>query len=68
MAHFKRGYAATRAKTRPRLFTTPARWNIIHHSRPRRHENRRICLALERGLDPNLAVWPLEKRPHHYFW
>jgi hypothetical protein len=68
MAHFKRGYPATRAKTRSRLFSTPARWNIEHHNRPRRHRNRLICHDVVKGAEADEVLWPLEKKPHHYFW
>jgi hypothetical protein len=68
MTHFKRGYPATRAKTRPRLFTTPARWNIEFHNRPRRRRNRLTCHAVVQGADVDELLWPLEKKPHHYYW
>jgi hypothetical protein len=68
MTHFKRGYPATRARSRARLFSTPARWNIVFHSRPRRHLTRLTCRAVVKGVDADELVWPLEKKPHHYYW
>jgi hypothetical protein len=51
------------------LGSWPASWDILHHRRPRRRIEAATAAAIVRGdLDPETAVWPLNKRPHVYWW
>jgi hypothetical protein len=48
---------------------TPAAWNILFHSRPRRRRDRARLSELRRGGDPDSLVWELgNRRPHIYYW
>ena len=46
------------------------RWaDILWHSRPRRHKDRAECRRVVSGnVDPDEALWQLEKKPHIYYW
>lgn len=46
------------------------RWHdILYHNRPRRHRERIKCSQIVNGsLDADEVIWPLEKKPHHYYW
>lgn len=47
----------------------PRWWDIEHHTRPRRRVETRIAHAVKRGyLDADDTVWPLDKKPHSYYW
>ena len=48
---------------------TPAHWNILFHSRPRRRRNKRNCSRILKGYDENKLIWDLgNAKPHHYYW
>ncbi len=48
---------------------TPRKWNIVYHTRPRRAREKRMEQAILRGtVDPDNAIFPLEKKPHIYYW
>lgn len=68
MADFNRGYSATRASTRPRLFSTPARRNVEFEFRShlRRWKNRFGCRDLVRGGGSE-EPRPLKRRPHKHW-
>jgi hypothetical protein len=46
----------------------PAHWDRTYHTRPRRVKNRRACRAILAGADPDNMVYPLDKKPHIYYW
>jgi len=47
----------------------PAWWDRTFHTRPRRAKERAITRNILVGkLDPDNAAWPLEKKPHIYYW
>ena len=48
---------------------TPAHWNIVFHSRPRRRRDHASLVKVVRGLDPENLIWDLgNSRPHKYYW
>lgn len=50
-------------------WSTPSRWNNAVHTRRRRVELRRVMSRFMRN--PGAAdglIWPLDKKPHLYFW
>ena len=49
--------------------STPRYWVQLYMTRPRRRENRRLCLQVVRGRGPDAIAWPLgSRRPHVYYW
>lgn len=47
----------------------PAAWDIIQHTRPRRAAEKRLENKIIRGvIDVEDIAWPLEKKPHIYYW
>jgi hypothetical protein len=50
-------------------WSTPSWWSSLFHTRPWRRKNRRCeWLVLH---DPDAAdglIWPLDRKPHLYFW
>ena len=45
------------------------RWHdIVFHTRPRRGAEKRLETKILRGADPESLNWPLEKKPHKYYW
>lgn len=82
MANFKRrrprtapsgGYSANALDRRlggPAFWLSnhPRFWDNIHHTRPRRAEERLKLRAVLAGGDPDATVWPDGRKPHIYFW
>lgn len=75
MSHTRRRYYRTGRKTlrdgqaHGWNWSTPSRWNNAVHTRRRRVELRRVMSRLMRN--PGAAdglIWPLDKKPHLYFW
>lgn len=51
------------------LHSWPVYWDIQHHRRPRRREEKNIAHAIVRDvIDPDCAIWPVSKKPHEYYW
>ena len=49
--------------------TEPSWWNRLMHTKRRRVEARRVTVRFMR--DPGAAdglIWPLDRKPHWYFW
>ena len=47
----------------------PKWWDVIYHTRPRRHATRECESAILRGIaDADEVAWPLQKRPKWYYW
>ncbi len=46
----------------------PAWWDIVFHRRPARRRAARLLSAIYRGADPEAVAWPVNKKPHQYFW
>ena len=83
MANYKRGYPRTTRhcrgcdKHRRRqpdwdryhwLSQWPRAWDITFHTRPRRRRTRAAVVLVMQGRDPDGIVWPVEKKPHIYYW
>lgn len=50
-------------------WSTPSWWNRLMHTRRRRVEARRVTVHLLRNPDAaDGLIWPLDKKPHWYFW
>lgn len=47
---------------------TPSHHHILYHTRPRRRQERQLEIAVMKGEDPENIIWPLSKKPHHYYW
>lgn len=48
---------------------TPAHWNILFHSRPRRRRDARTIRKLLSGADPDALLWETgNRKPHIYYW
>ena len=45
---------------------TPGWWNTLFHHRPKRREHGRLIHKVLRGEEE--LIWPLDKRPHKYYW
>lgn len=51
------------------LANWPRAWDILHHTRPRRARDKRTTRGIRDGrIDPDEAIWSLEKKPHIYYW
>lgn len=49
--------------------STPATWNIMYHSRPRRKRDKiRIKQIMNGYLSADNAIFALSKKPHVYYW
>ena len=48
--------------------STPSSHNILFHTRPRRREERRLEQLVLRGEDTENLNWPLDRKPHEYYW
>lgn len=45
------------------------RWHdVVFHTRPRRRRTRACVVLVMQGTDPDLILWPIEKKPHVYYW
>lgn len=45
------------------------RWHdVVYHTRPRRRRTRVAIVAVMQGRDPDAILWPVEKKPHIYYW
>jgi len=48
---------------------TPAHWNILFHTRPRRRREHSSLVDILRGRDPENMTWDQgNSRPHKYYW
>ncbi len=83
MAHYKRGYprAASRGQKLDKwkakklgdefhwLYRWPRWWDVVHHRRPPRRRATAVKRAVFLGkIDPDAAIWPVNKKPHTYYW
>jgi hypothetical protein len=81
--NYKRGYPRTTHHSRGRdkhrrhqpdfnryywLSQWPRSWDIVFHTRPRRRRTRVAEIRVMKGYDPDDVLWPLEKKPHIYYW
>ena len=70
------GYSAKGLEHRLELDAKDVRWlrnwprwyDKLHHTRPLRRAGKRMERDLLKGDDPDNLVWPLSRKPHHYFW
>jgi len=45
------------------------RWHdIVFHTRPHRRRTREAIVQVMQGHDPDAIIWPVEKKPHIYYW
>ncbi len=50
-------------------WSTPSWWNSLFHTRPLRRKTRRCEWRALHDLDAaDGLIWPLDKKPHAYFW
>jgi hypothetical protein len=71
MAHYKRGKDRTAGKaTRGGSFLKSyPRWHdIVFHRRPQRRRTKALERAILKGGDPDVTAWPLQRKPHVYYW
>lgn len=46
----------------------PAWWDRQFHTRPRRRMTQQLLVQVSRGRDADEIAWPLDKKPHTYYW
>ncbi len=47
----------------------PRAWDIQQHTRPRRAREKQLARDIRDGrADPDNVAWPLQKKPHIYYW
>ena len=46
----------------------PASWDIIYHTRPRRRKTKAMEKKILQGFDFESTIWPVNKKPHKYYW
>ena len=75
MTHTRRRYYRTGRKTlrdgkgHGWNWSTPSWWNNIFHTRPWRRKTRRCEWRVLHAPDAaDSLIWPLDKKPHLYFW
>lgn len=69
--NFKRKKPRTASRSSRGVFSSgnPGWWNILHHSRPRRRDNKRICRLIMHGGDAEGLTWPIgTRKPNYWFW
>lgn len=45
------------------------RWHdIVFHTRPQRRRTREAVVLVMQGRDPDTILWPVEKKPHIFYW
>lgn len=68
--HYKRKKPRTKSRSTGAFPNgTPAHWNILHHSRPRRRRTAQLATKLLKGTEPDDLVWDLgNRKPHIYYW
>lgn len=45
----------------------PRWWRNMHHTRPRRRANKKVCRDIVNNADVDYA-YPLDHKPHFYYW
>ncbi len=74
MANYKRGYPRTAACSGGDsggywLDHWPRHWDVVYHTRPRRRRERRLLKDVLCGRrDPDAIAWPVNHKPHVYYW
>lgn len=71
-----RGYSRNAMKHRLGARYAVYRWNgnyprhhdKIFHTRPRRRLEKKIQKKVMKGTDPENLAWPVEHKPHIYYW
>lgn len=48
--------------------STPSSWNREMHRQPTRRKNHEAARKLKNGEDPDDVSFPLDKKPHKYYW
>jgi len=52
-----------------KMSTTPKWWMKEFMNQPKRRTNKRICIAIMNGKDPDSLVYPVgNRKPHYYYW
>lgn len=46
----------------------PKWWDILHHTRPHRAKSKAITKKVMMGADAEDVSWPLNHKPHSYYW
>lgn len=47
----------------------PRWWDIVFHRRPHRRKALQVTRRVFDGrVDADAAVWPLDRKPHQYYW
>lgn len=47
----------------------PKRWDILHHTRPKRRAGKALETKIMKGYDADEITWPLgNHKPHTYYW
>lgn len=46
----------------------PAWWDLQFHTRPHRATTKHLERRVMQGDDPDAIAWPVNRKPHIYFW
>jgi hypothetical protein len=46
----------------------PRWYDILYHTRRNRARNRLVVVKILQGADPEGMAWPLDRKPHIYYW
>jgi len=69
MANFRRNKPRLRTYASNRSMRSwPAWHDRFFHTRPRRRKDSVCEIHVLRGCDVDDLVWPLNKKPHQYYW
>jgi hypothetical protein len=50
------------------MSSNPAWWDRMHHTRPWRAKSDRVTRMVMKGYDPDELAWPVNHKPHIYYW
>lgn len=68
-AHHARGSGKWDRPPEWRWMSCWPRWHdIVFHTRPQRRRTREAVVLVMQGRDPDTILWPVEKKPHIFYW
>jgi hypothetical protein len=67
--HYKTGIRIRDGKGHRYNWSTPGWWNRLFHNRPRRRAEKVLLQRIKHNPSlSDLAIWPVGRKPHWYFW
>ena len=46
----------------------PKWWDVLYHTRPWRAKSKEVTRKVLNGADPDGITWPVNHKPHNYYW